>query len=53
MDGDVEVMGWKSVNKEKIMFTPIENDTSVVSKDDIVAVLPNPTLMEEGCKSVL
>lgn len=49
-DGDVEVMGLRSVNKEKTMFTPNEIDTSVVSKDDTVAVLLNPTLAEEGRK---
>lgn len=48
--GEVQVMGLKSTDKEKTVFTTNENDTFMVSQDDIINVLPAPTLVKCGRK---
>ena len=50
LSGDFEVMSLKSINKTKTVFTPNEKDTSVISQNDIIDVLPNPVLVEHGRK---
>lgn len=43
-----EVMGLKSINEEKIIFQTNEKDTSFVNERDIIAVLPDPHLIQDG-----
>lgn len=48
LDNEYEVMGLKCVNADKQMFQTKENDKSFINRKNIIAVLPDPSLIQEG-----
>lgn len=45
---EYEVMALKSMNTHKFVFSPRNDDISVVTMSDIIAVLPDPCLVQSG-----
>lgn len=46
-ENEVNVIGLKSTNPEKSKFKLVEKDLSTIFEADIIAVLPNPTKLDE------
>ncbi|KAF6199710.1 hypothetical protein GE061_006008 [Apolygus lucorum] len=53
IDDDLEVTGLKSVDGTKTKFVLVENDCFSVGKDQVKAILPNPSVEKEGRKILL
>lgn len=51
-ENDLEIQCLKSTNKEKTRFEYIENDISTIFKTDVLGMLPEPALVEEGRKLI-